>query len=910
MEWNGQQKEKLRDTLVAIYSSSAKLRQFVSFKLDRNLNEIAPTSDIGEQAFELIETACGEGWIDQLYQELCNANKRMPTVIRLQKIIQNGSQNGSPATIEKTAELVTQTVSEISQEILQLELEIKKTVDQLRKERSEIIREIVNITEVEWLNQLRNQYKKALGEITHHIGTWMNAERTTIYFLNNDRDQLWSIFAQGDEEVNRPIEISLRIGDGIAGRVAQHKNVINISYPARDCEHSEEILKQDERNNFKTHTLLTIPIKNDTEETFAVIQFVNRWRTGNDETIEPNEKNYQRYSRKGFTDEDKQNFIKLVKKTSIQRMLEGLQDYYNLAQQLKGSIKSTQAAQALSQSSDDFSEALQQIMTAAKDLMNADRSTLWILDHTEQKLWSQIPDREGKLREISIKVDQGYAGKVAREVINTGEYYALNIPFDVYKNPYSETARKSDKANNYRTCSLLCMPVLTHDEKSGNQRLIGVTQLLNKFQEGFSSWTPSGNKIYEQIPPCFETSFTQDDERRMRAFNAQVAVVLQGVQRSTIEPKAILFRLLESAALIVSEYLPSESAIIYLFNERNHLLWTIIKTNQSNQDVFETLEIPVGQGDIGEVAVTGQDKFIHQNPGRARRGTYDKSKLIFPLFDNNQRLLAVVEARHKRIVSQTVKETTEYIGFSQSDKEIFFGRFFKSFLEQIHSCHAFYETLNIQIYASQLINAQRQVLSSGREHYMEKVMESARTLVNADRCTLWRLSTDQTMLIADGYVDGTGLKALNLQVGIGDGYVGQAAQIILAKKSHSANESYFLKFDCDIYCLEHEQGKTARETDRETGYRTCSLLCMPILNREKELLGILQLLNKLNRTAETLDDYTQYIESGEIPACFDASFDDLDIQQLDQFNQIVGALIYEEVTLAEVRSKTEELKQL
>ncbi len=88
MKWNGERKEKLRNTLVAIYNSATKLKEFVSFKLDRNLNEIAPASDIKEQAFELIEAACSEGWIDNLFCEFCEINRDKPIVTQLENDFQ------------------------------------------------------------------------------------------------------------------------------------------------------------------------------------------------------------------------------------------------------------------------------------------------------------------------------------------------------------------------------------------------------------------------------------------------------------------------------------------------------------------------------------------------------------------------------------------------------------------------------------------------------------------------------------------------------------------------------------------------------------------------------------------------------------------------------------------------------
>ena len=807
----------------------------------------------------------------------------------------------------------------ISQEIADLEVQIQQTVGQLRQQRSEIFKRIINVIDIQWLDELRRKYREALSEISLNLSTWMNAERTTIYFLNDDKDQLWSIFAQGGED-SRPIEINLRVGFGISGRVAKYGKTENISYPARECEHAKEILKQDERNNFKTYTLLTIPIKNERQQVFAVIQFINRLRQENEAPIDVHESNYEEYGREGFTTEDERKFLNLISQSTIRHMLEGLQDYYNLAQQFKGGIKSTQAAQILSQNSEDFSEALQRIMVAAKELMNADRSTLWILDHSGERLWTQIPSKDGRLQQKSIVIGKGFAGSVAKLNEETGQYPVLNIPFDAYDHHLSEIARESDRDNNYRTYSVLCMPVIVYDESVPEvHRLIGVTQLLNKVHEGFSSQTPNINGVYECAPACFETNFTKDDERRMRAFNAQVALVLQSSQcKDIIESRATLFALFTNAADFVTRLLQSESVVVYLFDEQEQKLWSIIENSQDSQKVFKVLEHPRGKRLIRQFVDSGESLFVNRRPESAK-SLYDRSKLIFPLFDdknkeNEEKLLAVIEVSHKYLSKYGRKlpiDENDYQGFTHEEKATYLDPHLKTLLNLVQSCQAFHKTLKVQESASKLVKAQQAVFGVVRENYMEKVMESARELVNADRCTLWRLDSDSKVLVAEGYIDQNGLKVLSINpllIDTDKGYAAQAARKALRENQSSNISSLWLKVDCDLYVRDEERSQTAKQTDRQIRYRTCSLLCMPIFDKDDKLLGILQLVNKLRSNASTLNDYSSYLDTAEVPPCFDASFNEQDIRQLEQFNHLVGSLIYEEIAFEAVRRKTVELR--
>ena len=133
------------------------------------------------------------------------------------------------------------------------------------------------------------------------------------------------------------------------------------------------------------------------------------------------------------------------------------------------------------------------IMTATTDLLNAERSTLFVHDPKTKELWSRFA--EGlNVNEIRIPDDQGIAGAV----FTSGDH--LNID-DPYSHPLFNAS--VDKATGFVTRSILCMPIVNKNGES-----IGVTQVLNKADGAFS------NK----------------DEARLRAFTAQVGVSLENAQ--------------------------------------------------------------------------------------------------------------------------------------------------------------------------------------------------------------------------------------------------------------------------------------------------------------------------------------------------------------------------------------------
>ncbi|WP_457622136.1 HD-GYP domain-containing protein [Persephonella sp.] len=99
----------------------------------------------------------------------------------------------------------------------------------------------------------------------------------------------------------------------------------------------------------------------------------------------------------------------------------------------------------------------------AKDIMEADRCSIFLYDKNKGILWTIVAHGVEK---IEIKADKGIAGYVFK----TGEI--MNIP-DAYKDPRFD--RDVDKKTGYRTVSVLAVPLL--DSK---QNTIGVFQVINK----------------------------------------------------------------------------------------------------------------------------------------------------------------------------------------------------------------------------------------------------------------------------------------------------------------------------------------------------------------------------------------------------------------------------------------------
>ncbi|OUL30793.1 adenylate/guanylate cyclase domain-containing protein [Nostoc sp. 106C] len=351
--------------------------------------------------------------------------------------------------------------------------------------------------------------EEMLHSITLKTGELLGADRTTIFLLDEEKQQLWSILAEA--EGDRSLEIRIPADKGIAGEVATFKQVINIPYDFYQDPRSVFAREQEKITGYRTYTMLALPLLNEHGDLVAVVQLLNKLKSVHN----PDAAIAERIDTKGFTNADEELFQEFA--PSIRLILESSRSFYVATQKQRAAAALMKAIKSLSQSNLDLEDTLKRVMAEAKELMNADRSTLWLIDRDRQDLWTKITQDDGSTKELRVPIGKGFAGIVAA----SGK--KVNIPFDLYDHPDSETAKKIDQETSFRTCSLLCMPVFNAD-----RQLIGVTQLVNKRKSG--DFPPYDHALWPKAPECFQASFDHNDEEFMEAFNIQAGVALQNAQ--------------------------------------------------------------------------------------------------------------------------------------------------------------------------------------------------------------------------------------------------------------------------------------------------------------------------------------------------------------------------------------------
>ncbi len=97
----------------------------------------------------------------------------------------------------------------------------------------------------------------------------MGAERSSLFLIDMETNEMWAKIAQGINVV----EIRFPVGVGIAGLVGKEGKSITISDAYQDVRFNPEF---DKKTGFRTRSILCVPLKNITGETIGAIQVLNK----------------------------------------------------------------------------------------------------------------------------------------------------------------------------------------------------------------------------------------------------------------------------------------------------------------------------------------------------------------------------------------------------------------------------------------------------------------------------------------------------------------------------------------------------------------------------------------------------------------------------------------------------------
>lgn len=232
------------------------------------------------------------------------------------------------------------------------------------------------------------------------------------------------------------------------------------------------------------------------------------------------------------------------------------------------------------------------IMDEVTRLMNAERSTFYIVDEERGELWSKIAQK-AEILEIRLKIGNGIAGNVAK----TGKI--INIE-DAYNDDRFDPS--TDKKTGYHTRSILCMPIFEPTtEKKIQPAIIGVLQVLNKIDGIF---TKSDEDLLSSL--ASQVAISIINSRLYTALEKKISEINLLFEIETELNKAYnLNELLQLLVNKITETLKVEASIISLKDETNGEYSNRVAKN-IDMEKLNQITLSKNKGITGKVCQEGQ----------------------------------------------------------------------------------------------------------------------------------------------------------------------------------------------------------------------------------------------------------------------------------------------------------------
>jgi HD-GYP domain-containing protein (c-di-GMP phosphodiesterase class II) len=230
----------------------------------------------------------------------------------------------------------------------------------------------------------------------------------------------------------------------------------------------------------------------------------------------------------------------------------------------------------------DIDQLLILLADMGRDLISADRCTVWLLNRITEELWSKVAHGVDR---ITIPCSAGIAGCVAM----TGESLIINDPYND-----DRFDKDVDKKTGYHTRNILGLPI-----NDGEGKIIGVFQAINKM--------PEPEKFSEQDLEHLLLAATYTGK-------ALDAAMLQEEIEAT--QREIIFTLAETGEIRSKEtgyHVKRVAEFSHLFAVKNGM----------SEDEAELLKLAAPMHDIGKIAIPDS---ILLKPGKLTPEEWKKMK--------------------------------------------------------------------------------------------------------------------------------------------------------------------------------------------------------------------------------------------------------------------------------------------
>ncbi|MBI3970009.1 MAG: GAF domain-containing protein [Chloroflexi bacterium] len=306
------------------------------------------------------------------------------------------------------------------------------------------------------------------------------------------------------------------------------------------------------------------------------------------------------------------------------------------------------------------------IARAICDVLRAERSAVYLVDHSRRQIWSKVTRGDG-LQELRFPIDRGFAGHAAvtGDTLNVRDC-AGEPRFDAGPDGQSAVETGSD-----------CRTMLVGPVRNAAGRIIGVTQAVNKLDA-------------RGVPAVDGVWFDKEDEQLLSLLNEQAAVALNGaflweenqkrVQRTALlldvmralTSQLELEPLLDMIVTKTSQALRCDRSTLWLVDNVKQEIWSKVAQGVGGF----VLRMPMHLGLAGHVATTGDNLNIPEAYDDPRfnqsfdkqTGYRTKSMIVRAIRDEENRIIGVFQCINKLDAQRRTGEHA--VPFSDDDEEL------------------------------------------------------------------------------------------------------------------------------------------------------------------------------------------------------------------------------------------------
>jgi signal transduction histidine kinase len=284
-----------------------------------------------------------------------------------------------------------------------------------------------------------------------NVSKLMRAERSTLFLYDDAAKQIWSKVAEG--EGGR--EIRLKLGQGIAGWVAEHNASVNIADAYADARFNPEI---DAQTGYRTRSVAAVPLADKQGKLIGVLQVLNHQGGPFDvtdvgllETIGVQTVYAIENARLSQELIDQNKELEAARHRAERRRGE-LDLLYQLEQEVAGAA--------------DLDDLLSSVITRACERLRSDAGSVLLLDQDSGRLFFRAATgaHSNELKKVSLPPGEGLVGWAAQK----GEAVVVNRPED---DPRHD--KKIAQKINYPVQALMAVPLVW------DKQIIGAVEVLN-----------------------------------------------------------------------------------------------------------------------------------------------------------------------------------------------------------------------------------------------------------------------------------------------------------------------------------------------------------------------------------------------------------------------------------------------